>query len=143
MVRDKKTTRKIMSSIRSRNTEPEILLGKALWALGLRYRKHYKITGKPDFALVRARIAVFCDGDFWHGNNWRLRKLKNRKEELASYNAFWKEKITGNIERDKKVNRELKNHGWAVIRFWESHIRKSPLKCAEKVAQIFHERRGE
>ena len=76
--RSEEMTRKIMSAIPSKGTEPEILLGKSLWSLGLRYRKHYDIEGKPDFVLVKSKIAIFCDGDFWHGNNWRLRKLKSR-----------------------------------------------------------------
>lgn len=128
-----------MSSIRSKDTEPEKLLGKALWSMGLRYRKHYKIEGRPDFVLVRTKIAIFCDGDFWHGNNWRLRKMKNRKEELLSYSDFWKKKISGNIERDKKVNHILKKNGWTVIRFWESQIRKSSERCAKAVLLV-HEK---
>ena len=132
-MRKKDITHKIMSSIPSKDTEPELLLGKSLWFLGLRYRKHYKIIGKPDFVLVRSKIAIFCDGDFWHGNNWRLRKLKNRNEEFSKYSDFWIRKITNNINRDKKVNRKLRSTGWTVIRFWESQIRKSPSKCAEKV----------
>lgn len=132
-MRRKEITHKIMSSIPSKNTEPELLLGKALWSFGIRYRKHYKITGKPDFVIVKTRIAIFCDGDYWHGNNWRVRKLKNRNEEFSSYNDFWINKISSNINRDKKVNRELRKEGWTVIRFWESQIRKSSSKCAEKV----------
>jgi DNA mismatch endonuclease (patch repair protein) len=135
-MRKKEVTHKIMSSIRSKDTEPEKLLGKALWSMGLRYRKHYKIEGRPDFVLVRTKIAIFCDGDFWHGNNWRLRKMKNRKEELLSYSDFWKNKISRNIERDKKVNRILKKNGWTVIRFWESQIRKSPERCAKAVLLV-------
>jgi len=138
-MRKKEVTHKIMSSIRSKDTEPEKLLGKALWSMGLRYRKHYKIEGRPDFVLVRTKIAIFCDGDFWHGNNWRLRKMKNRKEELLSYSDFWKKKISGNIERDKKVNRILKKNEWTVIRFWESQIRKSPERCAKAVLLV-HEK---
>ena len=131
--RSEEMTRKIMSAIPSKGTEPEILLGKSLWSLGLRYRKHYGIEGKPDFVLVKSKIAIFCDGDFWHGNNWRLRKLKSREEEFSTYSDFWVKKITNNIKRDKKVNRKLRNEGWTVLRFWESRIRKSPEKCAMKV----------
>jgi DNA mismatch endonuclease (patch repair protein) len=128
-----------MSSIPSKDTEPELRLGKSLWSLGLRYRKHYKILGKPDFVLVSSKIAIFCDGDFWHGNNWRLRKLKNRNEEFSKYSDFWIRKITNNINRDKKVNRKLRVTGWTVIRFWESQIRKSSIKCAEKVLKIHND----
>ena len=65
--RDPEVTSRIMSAIRSTGTESEILLGKSLWGLGLRYRKHYGITGRPDFVFIGPRVAVFCDGDFWHG----------------------------------------------------------------------------
>lgn len=138
-MRKKSITHKIMSSIPSKDTEPELLLGKSLWSLGLRYRKHYKILGKPDFVLVSSKIAIFCDGDFWHGNNWRLRKLKNRNEEFSKYSDFWIHKITNNINRDKKVNRKLRATGWTVIRFWESQIRKSSIKCAIKVLKKHNE----
>lgn len=138
-MRKKDITHKIMSSIPSKDTVPELLLGKSLWSLGLRYRKHYKIIGKPDFVLVSSKIAIFCDGDFWHGNNWRLRKLKNRNEEFSKYSEFWIRKITNNINRDKKVNRKLRVTGWTVIRFWESQIRKSSIKCAEKVLKKHNE----
>ncbi len=135
-MRKKKITSKIMSSIHSKNTEPENILSKAIWAKGLRYRKQYRIIGKPDFVLVSQKIAIFCDGDFWHGNNWRLRKLKNRESELSTYSLFWRNKITANIKRDKIVNKKLKKAGWKVIRFWESKIRKDIDSCIKKVLQI-------
>ena len=77
MPRPPEMTYKIMSSIRSHDTKPEKMLGQALWKLGLRHRKHYKIKGKPDFVFVKAKLAVFCDGDFWHGNNWRVRGMNS------------------------------------------------------------------
>jgi len=117
---------------------PEKLLAKAMWSLGLRYRKHYKkLSGKPDFVFVGARIAVFCDGDFWHGNNWRLRGLDNLEEELARYKPFWVDKIKRNIERDKAVNTRLRDEGWIVMRFWESEIRQSPQNCADAVLAAY------
>lgn len=122
-----------MSAVKSKDTEPERILGKSMWKLGLRYRKQYKLKGKPDFVFVSARIAVFCDGDFWHGNNWKLRGLSSFKEELATYNDFWSSKITRNVERDTQVNQILKREGWKVLRFWESDIRKNSEKCAKKV----------
>ena len=67
--RDPKVTSRIMSSIHSKNTRPEILFGKILWKNNLRYRKHYAIAGKPDFVIVSSKLAIFVDGDFWHGNN--------------------------------------------------------------------------
>lgn len=96
----------------------------------MRYRKHYGLPGKPDFALVRASIAIFCDGDFWHGNNWRIRGLGSQEDELARYDEAWAKKIRRNIERDKSITRTLEDSGWLVLRFWESDIRKSADTCA-------------
>jgi DNA mismatch endonuclease (patch repair protein) len=132
-MRDKQTTYKIMSSIKSKDTQPEQILGRHMWKLGLRYRKHYKILGKPDFAFIKYKIVVFCDGDFWHGNNWKIRGMRSREEELSKYSTFWREKILKNIKRDKDVNVSLRKKGWKVIRFWESDIRSCPEKCAQKV----------
>ncbi len=141
MPRDKETTYKIMSAIKSEGTTPEKLLGSAMWSLGLRYRKNYrKIDGKPDFVFLKAKIAVFCDGDFWHGNNWSIRGLASLEEELASYNHFWRNKIVRNIERDKEVNAKLDIKGWRVLRLWESEIRTNPQDCAQTVMSTFGKR---
>lgn len=138
MARDPKVTHKIMSSIKSKNTGPELLLRKALWQKGFRYRINYKqLSGKPDIVFTKAKIAIFCDGDFWHGHNWALRGIPSLEEELASYSDFWKEKILRNIERDKKNNEELKKSGWTVIRFWESDIRKNLEECVSCVEQHY------
>jgi len=102
--REPSTTSKIMSSIKSKGTKPELILAKAMWSSGLRYRKQYKIIGKPDFVFVKAKLAIFCDGDFWHGNNWKLRGLSNLEEELSKYSKFWQTKILRNIERDHEVS---------------------------------------
>src|SRR3989338_7272024 len=108
MKRDSSITSKIMSSIPSKDTQPEICLGKILSGKGIRYRKHYKIAGRPDFAIVAKKIAIFVDGDFWHGHNWKLRGFKNLKSELASYKIFWANKIRNNIKRDTKANKLTK-----------------------------------
>ncbi len=136
MARDKTTTYRIMSAVKSEDTSPESSLGKAMWMLGIRYRKQYKIKGRPDFAIVKKRIAIFCDGDFWHGNNWRIRGISSLRKELAGYSNFWRTKIKNNIARDKLVNKFLKKEGWRIIRFWESEIKKAPEKCAQKVKNL-------
>ena len=128
---------KKMSAVKSKDTVPERLLGKAMWKLGLRYRKCYKIRGTPDFVFVKPKIAVFCDGDFWHGNGWRIRGFKNRKEEQATYSHFWAEKVRQNIKRDKAVNRYLRKNGWIVLRFWESQIKKSPEICGARILTVY------
>ena len=139
MKRTSEITHKIMSSIKSKDTAPEMLLRKSLWKMKLRYRKNYKeLTGKPDIVFLKAKIAIFCDGDFWHGHNWALRGLNSLDEELKQYSEFWQEKIKYNVARDIKNNELLKNEGWLVIRFWESEIKKDPTKCALIVAEQYY-----
>jgi DNA mismatch endonuclease Vsr len=121
---------KNMSAVKSSGTKIEILMGKALWDIGLRYRKNYKkVFGKPDFAFLSAKVAVFCDSSFWHGRNWG----QKRKSEFRKNKTFWVNKIEKNIARDKTVNRELKKDGWKVFRFWEDKIILNAENCAKKV----------
>jgi DNA mismatch endonuclease (patch repair protein) len=137
IVREKEVTYKIMSAIKSKNTQPEILLGKELYKLGLRYRKHYKIFGKPDFVFVKKRIAIFVDGDFWHGNNWQIRGLSSFNEELKNYSIYWQNKIVTNVNRDKKVNSVLRKDKWHVLRFWESEIKRDPMIIASIILKKY------
>lgn len=129
-------THKIMSSIPSKNTEPELMLRKALWKDNLRYRVNYKkLPGKPDIVFTKRRVVVFCDGDFWHGHNWAIRGLSSLDEELAGYSDFWRTKILRNIERDAEVNQKLKDQGWTVVRLWESDIRANLDNCVKIVKE--------
>lgn len=133
-VRDQKVTHKIMSSIPSKNTEPELMLRKALWKENLRYRVNYKMLfGKPDIVFTKYRVVVFCDGDFWHGHNWAIRGLNSLEEELAGYSDFWRSKIQHNIEGDTQVTQALESQGWTVIRIWESDIRRDLNECVRIV----------
>lgn len=118
-------------SNRARDTKPELLLRRELWTQGARYRLLPRdVPGRPDIVFRRARVAVFCDGDFWHGRDWP--KLGER---LASgHNGrYWREKIAYNIEKDIRINQELKQHGWFVLRYWESAIKASPSLVAAAV----------
>ncbi|MEA4970674.1 MAG: very short patch repair endonuclease [Candidatus Pelethousia sp.] len=138
MGRDPAITHKIMSSVKSKNTRPEIALRKALWRQGLRFRVNYKkLPGKPDIVFTKAKVAVFCDGDYWHGLNWALRGLKDLDEELSRYSEFWANKIRGNIQRDEEVNRQLTNLGWKVVRIWESDIKSDMEQCVKRVFEIY------
>ncbi len=131
-----------MIAIKSKNTKPERALGKAMWSLGLRYRKHYKLAvGIPDFAFPYVKLAVFCDGDFWHGNNWKLRGLSSIEEELSTYSEFWANKIKRNIRRDLEVNKELYSEGWVILRFWESEIKNDANKIAQEVLRVYKDLR--
>ena len=125
---------------RRQDTTPEILLRKALWATGVRYRLHpAALPGRPDLAIVRHRVAVFCDGDFWHGRQWR-----SRKDKLAAgWNAsYWIAKIDRNRRRDRQVTRRLRLLGWRVVRVWESDVCRDPVRAAAKVLDIVDDRSG-
>ena len=138
MGRDPSITHKIMSSVKSKDTRPEIALRKALWHQGLRFRVNYKeLPGKPDIVFTRAKVAVFCDGDYWHGHNWALRGLKDLDEELAGYSEFWASKIRRNIQRDEDVNRQLAEIGWTVVRIWESAIKNDVASCSTRVIKVY------
>jgi len=138
--RTKEQTSLMMSKIRSKNTEIEKIFGKTLWQSGLRYRKNYKkLEGKPDFVLVKHKIAIFCDSEFWHGYDWG----KSRKKEFKKNKEFWINKIQRNIERDKEVNKILTDKEWKVFRFWGKDIKKDPDSCAEKILNYIKEKGNE
>lgn len=121
----KKKRSEVMSKIRSSNTNPELFLRVALKGNYLRYQPK-GIFGNPDFASKKHKIAVFVDGDFWHGYNWKvLGKVPPKK--------YWQEKIQKNIDRAKRYNRILRKKGWNVLRFWEHEIMKNPKKCVTKL----------
>jgi DNA mismatch endonuclease, patch repair protein len=122
-----------MSRIRGRNTTPELLLRKALWAEGLRYRLHYKIEGKPDICFPGKRIAIFVDGCFWHGCPDHSNLPKNNAE-------FWETKLSRNVSRDRQVNDLLTSQGWLVIRFWEHEIKNDIHNAVADVIQAFRSR---
>lgn len=118
-----------MQANKNKGTSIEMLLGRAMWHSGLRHRKNVtSIYGKPDFVFRKYRLAVFCDGEFWHGRDWL-----HRKNDHKSNTAFWYQKIERNIERDKEVNQFLKNEGWTVLRFWESDIKKNLSECLDAI----------
>jgi DNA mismatch endonuclease, patch repair protein len=105
---------------RSRDTRAELLLRRALWKQGLRYRLHdATLPGKPDIIFAKARVLIFCDGDFWHGRNWQSRKAKLVRGANAPY---WVAKIKANMLRDRRRTRQLRRLGWTVLRFWETDI---------------------
>lgn len=116
-----------MSRVKNKDSEIEILLRKALWEKGLRYRKNVKrVYGHPDIVFIGKKIAVFCDSEFWHGYDW-----ENRKHDFKVRQDFWIPKIERNIERDKKVNEKLTQDGWTVIRFWGNEIKRNTSLCVE------------
>ncbi|UPT70327.1 MAG: very short patch repair endonuclease [Flavobacterium sp. JAD_PAG50586_2] len=109
-----------MRAIKSTGTKPELLLSKALWSLGHRYRKNNKtVCGRPDLTFKEHRIAIFIDSEFFHGKDWETRKKPQTNAE------FWEKKILRNMERDKEVNEFLQQSGWLVFRFWSKEIHKN------------------
>lgn len=134
-------THRIMSAVKSKNTKPEILLRQALWKHNFRYRVNFKeLPGKPDIAFTKAKIAIFCDGDFWHGHNWAVRGMSSLEEELSTYSDFWREKILRNVKRDTEITKQLEERGWKVARFWESDIKKDVEKCVKEISLSYKER---
>ena len=121
-------------SSRKSNTKPEILLCKALWHSGCRYQKNMScLPGKPDIVFKGPQVAIFCDGDFWHGNNWDFRRKKLKKGHNAQY---WINKIEYNMERDKFNNQALIDRGWIVLRFWESEIKDDVNVVVQKIMKV-------
>ena len=129
--------KKCMQSNKSTGTKPELALAKAMWALGLRYRKNSgSIFGKPDFSFKKYKVAVFVDGEFWHGKDW-----EQKKAEIKGNREFWIAKIERNIKRDIEVTGRLKAEGWTVLRFWSNDVVKNAGCHAEKVKEIIQARR--
>lgn len=122
---------KNMKNIRSHDTEIELLLRKALWKRGYRYRKNYKLLpGKPDIAITKYRIAIFCDSEFFHGKDWE--KLKLRLEN-GTNSAYWIKKISRNMERDDENDKKLLSQEWTVLRFWGKDIKNHLEDCVRTV----------
>ena len=122
-----------MKNIHGKDTKIEVILRKALWSKGYRYRKNYKkLPGSPDIALTKYKIAIFCDGEFFHGKDWDT--LKKRLEK-SNNSEFWINKISRNIERDDEINKKLDFEGWTVIRFWGEDIKKHTDECVKVVEE--------
>lgn len=118
---------KNMVAIKSKDTKIEVALRKALWHKGIRYRKNYKVLDcHPDIVLTKYKIAIFCDGEFWHGKSFE-------RYDVATNVKFWHEKIRRNVERDLENTIELRDNGWIVLRFWETDIKKHLDACVEEV----------
>lgn len=128
--------RKNMRAVKNKDSAIEVLLRRELWRRGLRYRKNVAgLTGKPDIVFMGKKIAVFCDGDFWHGYDW-----ENRKQDIKSRKEFWIPKIERNMQRDIEVNEALERDGWLVLRFWGNEIKANCSACADKIEMILRSR---
>ena len=121
---------RVMSRIRSKNTDAELALKRAL--KGMNFRFHPKIRGNPDFGNKRKKIAIFVDGCFWH-------KCPECYIEPKSNRKYWLKKIDGNAKRDKKISQELAKDGWRVLRFWEHQIKNNLGFCVRKTSKLVSE----
>src|ERR1019366_7454666 len=107
---------KIMSAVKTRNSTTELRMGAVLRNNSLTgYRKHWRVTGTPDFAWPGRKLALFVDGCFWHG-------CPHCKRTSASNRTFWMNKIEQNRARDKRVSSALRRNGWSVLRVWECKV---------------------
>ena len=119
---------------KGKNTKIEILLCKSLWHKGIRYRKNYSgVVGFPDIAITKYKIAIFCDGEFWHGKNFN-------EKSFGTNSKYWINKIKRNKEHDLETTIALRDAGWIVLRFWESEIKKNLNFCTEEVIRAINSR---
>lgn len=126
---------KRMKALSHKKSKVESVLAKALWHKGHRYRLNYKeLPGTPDIALTRYRIAIFVDGEFWHGKDFEKnkKKLKNNK-------AYWIEKIEENIQRDLKNDQLLRQMDWIPIHFWSKDVLKYLDYCVEEIENVIYD----
>lgn len=120
---------KRMSYVKTKRNSAEIMIAKSLWHRGYRYRLNYKaLPGSPDIALAKYRIAIFIDGEFWHGKDFEQRKTK-----LKNNKVYWIEKIQENIDRDLKNDKLLRQMDWYPIHFWSNDVIKYCNQCVEEV----------
>ena len=133
----KEQRKKNMQHIKAKDTKIEIILRKALWKKGYRYRKNYKeLPGRPDIVLTKYHIAIFCDSEFFHGKDWKVLKAKLEKGKNPDY---WVRKIERNILRDEEKDKQLSSMGWTVIHFWGKDILKNTEQCIKVIEEVIFE----
>ena len=120
---DKEKRSEIMSSVKSTgNKSTEMLLINLFKLNGIKgWRRNYPLFGNPDFVFPKRKVAVFVDGEFWHGHPTRGQIPKTNTE-------FWKNKINKNRRRDREVNRTLKKRGWKIVRIWQHELKNNKWK---------------
>ncbi len=123
-----------MSRIKGKDTSIELTLRKALWAKGYRFRKNYEsLPGRPDIAITKYKIAIFCDSEFFHGKDWDSLKEKLEKGKNPNY---WISKIQRNMERDREKDADLRGAGWNVLHFWGKDILKDVDSCVAVIEEL-------
>ncbi|AVW03479.1 very short patch repair endonuclease [Lactiplantibacillus plantarum] len=119
-----------MSKVHLKGGKAETYLAKILWHRGIRYRKNYaELPGSPDIAITSQKVAIFVDGEFWHGKDWEV-----KKKRLSRNREYWIQKIEENMDRDKRDDMLLRNEGWTVLHFWEKDVLRNPEYCTQVIA---------
>ena len=132
-----KQRKKNMQAVKATGSKVEVALAKSLYDKGYRYRKNDKsVFGKPDLTFRKLKIAIFVDGEFWHGKDWEIRKSDHKTNQ-----AFWHAKIKRNIERDNEVNEKLALLGWSILRFCGKEIEENLLSCTLKIESLIYEKK--
>ena len=125
-------TSKRMAKVKLKRGNEEMILAKALWNEGFRYWLNYKkLPGSPDIAIKKYHLAIFIDGEFWHGYDW-----EKRKERLKRNRDYWIDKIEENIERDQRVDKELVVLGWIPIHFGSKIVKHDPSGCVQTIKEL-------
>ena len=122
-----------MAAVKNKGSTAELAVRRRLWANGVRYRLNVKLPGKPDLVFPSRRVAVFIDGDLWHGNSWRVRGLPTLEAQFPNRTDWWVSKIKKNMDRDQAVNEQLRAAGWSVLRYWESEVLASPNRVTQEI----------
>jgi DNA mismatch endonuclease (patch repair protein) len=133
-----------MAAVKSKDSRAELALRSALHRKGFRYRLHPKdVFGRPDIVNRRLRVAIFVDGDLWHGNpdEWKRRGRASLADLFPNRTDWWVTKIERNIARDAEVTARLRAEGWLVIRAWESEIAADAEGVAASVLERLVSRR--
>ncbi len=129
------TVSKRMKALSRKKSKVESILAKALWHKGYRYRINYKkLPGTPDIALTKYRIAIFIDGEFWHGKDF-----EKNKDKLKNNRDYWIEKICENINRDLKNDILLRRMEWIPIHFWSQDVKKYTDYCVSEIESLIEE----
>lgn len=127
----------MMAKIKSRDTRAELLLRRALWLRNIRYRLHDRsLPGRPDIVIRKYQLAIFVDGEFWHGHDW-----SNTKHNIHSNREFWIPKIERNIQKDQQTTRTLRDMGYVVFRFWSQDILKNLPQVINQIELFLETRR--
>lgn len=131
----------MMAKVQSKDSKAELALRRELHRRGVRYRLHARdVYGCPDIVIRKYKLAVFVDGDMWHGNEHRRRGLDRLEDLYPTRTEWWVAKIERNIARDAQVNKRLAEEGWTVMRMWESSILSDPESAAGAVMRVLADR---